>query len=202
MTNQGIRDCLPKRTLMIILDGLRSSSSESSHPRMRASIDLDSWFIKEGQEVSVSDGIRRRYGATLAQNEHHLPRHAQIVMSTLPVKQLPQLMTDAGCQQVVSVNYRLTGNDMKLKNRQVWRLKKKYWKADFSFVVKLGPADLKFQILGKNGVLSSDHDSLKVEFMDPSELKSPRPLPVQHVSVRSMPSLKDSSLYLTGEKVA
>lgn len=62
---------------------------------------------------------------------------------------------------------------MKLKNRQIWKLKKKYWKAEFFFVVKLGPADLKFQIVGKNGLLSSDHDSLEVDFMDPSDRTSP-----------------------------
>ena len=134
----------------------------------------------------------------MAENEHQLPRHARIVMSTLPVKQLPRLTTDAGCQDVVSVKYTLTGNDMKLMNRQVWKLKKKYWKADFSFVVKLGPADLRFQILGKNGLLSSDHDSLKVEFMDPSELKLPRTVPkaptVQHTYVGSTPGLRAGPL--------
>lgn len=158
------------------------------------SIDPLSWFIKEGQEISVNEGISRPYGATLAESEHHLPRHARIVMSTLPVHQLPRFTTDAGCQEVASVVYRLTGNDMKLMNRQVWKVKKKYWKADFSFVVKLGPADLKFQILGKHGVLSSDHDSLKVQFMDPSESKSPRPTPPRHISVGSTPSLKNGSL--------
>lgn len=66
---------------------------------------------------------------------------------------------------------------MKLKNRQFWKLKKKYWKAEFQFVVKIGPADLRFQILGKNGVLSSSHDNLVVEFMDPSDQKNGQPQP-------------------------
>ena len=141
---------------------------------------MNSWFIMEGQEVRVSEGIRREYGATLEEAEHDLPRHARIVMSKLPVKNLPRLSTDTGCQEVVMVNYKLTGNDMKLKNRQVWKLKKRYWKADFYFVVKLGPADLRFQILGKNGVLSSDHDKLDVEFLE--GVAPQRPPPVQHRS--------------------
>jgi hypothetical protein len=73
---------------------------------------------------------------------------------------------------------------MKLKNRQFWKLKKKYWKAEFQFVVKIGPADLRFQILGKNGVLSSSHDSLVVEFMDPSDQKNAQP---QRASTANMP---------------
>jgi hypothetical protein len=85
---------------------------------------------------------------------------------------LPVLSTDAGCREIVSVTYRLTGDDMKLKNRQFCKLKKKSWKAEFRFVVKIGPADLKFQILGKTGVLSTSHDDLKAEFLDPFDAKN------------------------------
>ena len=74
------------------------------------------------------------------------------------------------------MTYKLTGNDMKLKNRQFWKIGKKYWRAEFLFVVKIGPADMKFQILGKNGVLSTRHDDLKVEFMDPHDVKEKRVL--------------------------
>lgn len=88
-------------------------------------------------------------------------------MCSLPVEKLPRFATDKNCKHVVSVSYHLTENDMKLKNRQFWKLKRKYWKANFYFVVKIGPADLRFEIVGKNGVLSSEHSSLKVEFIDP-----------------------------------
>lgn len=105
-------------------------------------------------------------------------------MSSLPVESLPILATDRGCQRVVTVEYKLTENDMKLKNRQLWKLKKKYYRAEFFFVVMLGPADLKFQIQGKNGVLSSGHDSLKVDFVDSTEPLSatapPRSTAAQH----------------------
>ena len=131
-----------------------------------------SWFIREGEEISVSDGVSRLYTATLPEEDHKLPRSATILMSSLPIGKLPMLSTDSGCKEVASVTYRLTGNDMKLKNRQFWKLKKKYWKAEFQFVVKIGPADLKFQILGKNGVLSTSHDELKAEFLDPFDVKN------------------------------
>ena len=132
------------------------------------------------------------YNATLAETDHNTPRSAMILMSSLPVGKLPQFSTDAGCKEVVSVKYKLTGNDMKLKNRYLWKLKKKYWKAEFQFVVKIGPADLKFEILGKNGVLSTGHDDLKAEFMDPSDRKGNGERPPQlphHPSVGTMPDM-------------
>jgi hypothetical protein len=127
------------------------------------------------------------YNATLAETDHNIPRSAMILMSSLPVGKLPQFSTDTGCKEVVSVTYKLTGNDMKLKNRQFWRIGKKYWRAEFLFVVKIGPADLKFQILGKNGVLSTSHDDLKAEFMDPYDVKEKKPLP----SAGTLPSLME-----------
>lgn len=138
----------------------------------------------------MSEGISRLYTATLAENDHKSPRQAMILMSSLPNGKLPHLSTDAGCKEVVSVTYRLTGNDMKLKNRYMWKLKKKYWKAEFQFVVKIGPADLKFEILGKNGVLSTGHEDLKADFMDPSDTKGNRPSqPVRHTSTGTMPDM-------------
>ncbi|KAK5125179.1 hypothetical protein LTR85_000855 [Meristemomyces frigidus] len=127
------------------------------------------WFIKRGQVIKVSEGVRQPYGATISGDQVEQPRRAQIVMSSLPVERLPVLSTDSGCKHVVTVDYKLTNNDMKLKNRQMWRLKKKYWRAEFFFVTIIGPADFRFQIEGKNGVLSSSHESLKVEFVDSSD---------------------------------
>ena len=77
----------------------------------------------------------------MAEGEHLATRQARIVMSSRPVKQLPQRTTEGGWKDVASVSYKLTENDMKLKNRQLWRLGKKYWRANFFFVVKVGPAD-------------------------------------------------------------
>jgi hypothetical protein len=95
------------------------------------------------------------------------PRKARIVMSTLPVDRLPRRMSEGGCREVVNVKYSLTENDMKLKNRQIWKLKKKYWRAEFAFVVKFGPADLQFEIVGMNGLLNREQASLQCDFLDP-----------------------------------
>ncbi|SMQ49896.1 unnamed protein product [Zymoseptoria tritici ST99CH_3D7] len=121
------------------------------------------WFIRRGQKLDFAEGARQNYSSTLSEGEQKVPRHARVVMSNLPVHMLPQRFPHTGCKEVAKVQYVLTENDMKLKNRQVWKLKKKYWRAEFAFVVRVGPADLKFQVVGMNGLLSSDHDSLQVE---------------------------------------
>lgn len=92
------------------------------------------------------------------------PRFAQIVMSDMPADQLPLLSTDKGCRKIVKVNYKLTQNDFSLVPVPKWKMKKKLWRADFFFVVKLGPADLRFEIRGRSGLVSSNHESLTVEF--------------------------------------
>jgi len=79
---------------------------------------------------------------------------------------------------------------MKPESGQGWKLmkEKKCWKADFFFVVKSGPADIRFQIVGMNGVLSSDHDSLDVEYLEGPEATAPArppdPPPMEKVDQR------------------
>ncbi|KAF2156898.1 actin-like ATPase domain-containing protein [Myriangium duriaei CBS 260.36] len=130
--------------------------------------DLVDWFIKRGEAFVPEDGVRRAYCASIPPGSQNSPRRVRIVMSTLPPDQLPTCATQAGCKDVASVEYKLTENDMKLKNRQIWKIGRKFWRARFTFVTKFGPADVRFQILGSQGLLSSDHDDLKVDFMDPS----------------------------------
>jgi hypothetical protein len=52
---------------------------------------------------------------------------------------------DAGSKKDVSVNYRSTGSGKNSKIRHLWQLMKRYWKARFHFVVKIGLADLRFR---------------------------------------------------------
>ncbi|TKA45488.1 hypothetical protein B0A54_04027 [Friedmanniomyces endolithicus] len=95
-----------------------------------------------------------------------------------------------GTRQLAAVQYRLTANDMKPEKGQGWKVvkKTKCWKADFFFVVKLGPADIKFQIVGMNGMLSSDHDSLDVEYLEGPEAtalaRPPDPPPMEKADQR------------------
>lgn len=171
---------------MATVFGLKGQSSKLLNCTLKDSTDFASWMIKKGEEVSVSEGIKRHYSATIPLANHRLPRKARVVMSPLPADKLPLQEKENTCCEVAAVSYHLTPNDMKLKNRQFWKLKKKYWKAEFIFVVNPGPADLKFQVIGKNGVLSSDNDSLEVDYMEPSDLRHQRLRPGWN---NSMPAL-------------
>ncbi|KXS95555.1 hypothetical protein AC578_5259 [Pseudocercospora eumusae] len=133
------------------------------------------WFIYQGQTINVSDGVGRKYESSLTKEELDVPRSVRIVMSTSPLGELPIRTTDANCKEVVLVNYKLTANDMRKvetwKLKDAWaskgrKLKQKYWKTDLTLVVKPGPADLRFEVRGSNGLVSTDHESLSVEFLD------------------------------------
>lgn len=142
----------------------------------------------------MEEGRRQQYKITLKESEIENEREAQIVTSSLPADRLPVLSTQKGCQHIASVKYKLTKNDMTMESRSRWtqmKLKKKLWQADFFFVTKLGPADLRFQILGRNGSLSSDHDSLKVDFADATDKKIPR----KSVADMSVPKTTISGRY-------
>jgi hypothetical protein len=57
---------------------------------------------------------------------------------------------------------------MKLKNRHWWQIgRTRYKRADFTLKVLIGAADLKFQIWGKNALLSKDHDDIIVQWDPP-----------------------------------
>lgn len=50
-------------------------------------------------------------------------------------------------------------------NRYNWGTQ--YHRADFDVKVLIGPADLKFQIWGKNGQLSKNHEEIEVQWNIP-----------------------------------
>lgn len=120
--------------------------------------------------IDVQKGVHRDYRAELQADERTKQRHVRIVMA-MPDKPLPRFFDANTCPQLVKVKYNLTDNDMKVVKKP-FGLGKKYWLADFKFVVKVGAADLRFQIQSANGVLSSDHENLEVEFLDDHEVMS------------------------------
>jgi hypothetical protein len=110
-------------------------------------------------------------------------------MSSLPAYQLPKSMKGHGVTPLCSVESVLNHEDMKLKNRHWYvpffcierpgvlfcfliiffylnnpryNLGPKYYRAEFELRVLIGPADLKFQMWGRNGRLSKDHEEIQV----------------------------------------
>lgn len=133
---------------------------------VRALLMLASWFIVRGDEIDAGAGIRRPYCADLTDQNRFDERQVRIVSSRLQGERLPQLLSGSGWDELVRVRYRLTDGTMKLiRNR--WRPKASFWRAEFSFVVKLGPADISFQIESANGIINTD--TVEAEFMDHDE---------------------------------
>jgi hypothetical protein len=113
--------------------------------------------------VSVQEGVKQHYSLKVQPGLEHLPWMTQIVMSTLPAQLLPTSLNKEGAQRVCKVES-LLPQDLKLKNRRWYNAGPQYLRAEFDMQVLIGPADLKFQNLSKDGIISRDHAAIEVEW--------------------------------------
>ena len=74
-------------------------------------------FIKQGQKVSVREGIKNQYRIKFDSGKERLPWKTHIVMSSLPADQLPRSMRHEGVKPVCQVESAIDEGSMKLKNR-------------------------------------------------------------------------------------
>ena len=95
-------------------------------------------------------------------------------MSTLPPSQLPRSMKWSGTQSVCVVESLIDGADLKLKNRHWYNMSRQFIRADFDLKILIGPADLKFQLWGRNRQISKDHEQIVVQW---------NPVPIQGQSI-------------------
>ena len=59
------------------------------------------------------------------------------------------------------IEFVLDQNDLKLKNRHWYQFRPKYYRAEYEVRAIIGTG-LKFQIWGRNGLKSKDHDEIEV----------------------------------------
>ena len=85
-------------------------------------------------------------------------------MSTLPVAELPRSLKKEGAKSVCAVESVLSHRDMKKKNRHWYNRGPEYYRAEFDMRVIIGAADLKFEMLGKDGVVSKPHSEVQVQW--------------------------------------
>ena len=133
------------------------------------------WFLRQGQNISVAEGIKHRYRLKLDLGDERVPWKTQIVMSSLPANQLPKSMKREGAKPVCIVESVLGNTDMKLKNRHWYNFAPQYQRADFDVKVIVGAADLKFQLWGKDGRMSKDHEEIEVQWNSPSATGQTQP---------------------------
>ncbi len=132
--------------------------------------------MSQGQTISVKDGIKHDYKLKLQPTEIDKPWKTQIVMSTLPVDQLPKSLQGPGAKHVCAVESVLSSDDMKEKNRHWYNSGPKWYRAQFAMQVIIGAADLKFQIVGKDGVVSKSHNEVAVQWANVAPQVNTRPV--------------------------
>ncbi|KAK5083734.1 hypothetical protein LTR05_006239 [Lithohypha guttulata] len=122
------------------------------------------WIIKQGQRIDAREGIRQQHRLKLDLGKERHTWRTQIVCSSLPPTQLPKSMKWEGTKPVCVVESIIDGADLKLKNKHWYNLGKQYIRADFALKILIGPADLKFQLWGRDKQLSKSHDQIAVQW--------------------------------------
>jgi hypothetical protein len=97
-----------------------------------------------------------------------------MVMSTLPASELPRSLKKEGSRSVCAVESVLSDRDMKRKNRHWYNFGPQYYRAEFDMRVIVGAADLKFEMLGKDGVVSKPHNEVDVQWTNVTQEKRPQ----------------------------
>lgn len=118
--------------------------------------------------MSVEKGVKQHYSLKVPLGREHLLWNTQVVMSTLPADLLPTSLNKSGAQHVCKVESSLP-QDLKLKNRHWYSAGPQYLRAEFDMRVLIGPADLKFQTLSKDGIISRDHAAINVQWSPSSK---------------------------------
>lgn len=114
----------------------------------------------QGQTVRADTAISERYRYKIPLGKENEPWRTYIVMSALPVDQLPRSLRYEGVKELCSVETVLKACDMKRKNHRWYNLKKEYNLADFEVRLLIGTG-LRFEICGTDGVRSMEHDESK-----------------------------------------
>ncbi|KXT02455.1 hypothetical protein AC578_7826 [Pseudocercospora eumusae] len=132
-------------------------------PEVKWALNQVSWIIRQGEVVDATEGIRQKYRHKLAYSRSEQPQHATILMSTLPPNQLPHSMKRGGCKSVCQIEFVVAKDHLKLKNRHWYNTKPKYYRAEYEVRALVGTG-LHFQIWGKDGILSKDHEEIQVKW--------------------------------------
>lgn len=110
----------------------------------------------QGEEVSAETGVSRHYRLKLELGKVKEPWRGQVVMSTLPAEQLPRSLKQRGVLDVCRLEVALQREDLRRRNHRWYNLSREYWLADFDVRILIGPADLRFLLVGADGTVRND----------------------------------------------
>ena len=125
---------------------------------------FDDLTWKKGQTISIRDGIKHHYKLKLDPAKVNAPWKTRMVMSNFPASELPRSLKKEGARSICAVESVLSYRDMKRKNRHWYNLGPVYYRAEFDMRVIVGAADLKFEMLGMDGVVSKPHNEVEVQW--------------------------------------
>lgn len=91
------------------------------------------------------------------------PWKTRIVMSHLPVNQLPSSLKKGGAREICAVETMLHPRDMKRKNRHWYNIGKEFNRAEFEVRMLIG-AGLRFEIWSRDGIRSRDHEEIDIKW--------------------------------------
>ncbi|KAF9634279.1 hypothetical protein BFW01_g5174 [Lasiodiplodia theobromae] len=135
------------------------------------------WVVKKGDPIDVSRGIRHPYRLKRPAGTELKPWRTQIVMSLLPPANLPRSfkqdqqqqrskrdsrrasLSSNGVTKLCTIESTLMHADMVLHNTARWYHRlfclggadREYWLAEFQMYILIEPADLKFELVSRNG---------------------------------------------------
>jgi len=130
-------------------------------------------------EVVPRDGIRRPYKLKIPFGQEHEIWRAQIVMCEDPASELPRSMRSSSVRPVCVVQSKFKDTDFnageksrkgrpsfQIKNKSLFKSRPQYHLAEFDVAVIVGPTDLKFRLLSKDGTanFSREHEEIEVNW--------------------------------------
>ena len=94
-----------------------------------------------------------------------------IVMSAVNRENLPTSLGQGGATRLCTITsiLRDQGVDMKVKNKHWYSRGQRYLSANFGLKVVVGAADIKFQLVTKDGrVFSNEHKEIEIKWENPT----------------------------------
>ncbi|MCJ1381372.1 hypothetical protein MMC17_004482 [Xylographa soralifera] len=140
---------------------------EDPFTRTKYATEQIDWLIKQGDPIK-GNSVKRPYHMYFQPKEQTKRWKARMVISDLPYEQLPTSMKWDGADDLCSLEAELVEREMKLKNRHWYQVGPRYLRADFFVNIVIGVAELKFQLLDKDGLKRGENqDTIEVEWGPP-----------------------------------
>ncbi|OQE33069.1 hypothetical protein PENFLA_c001G07118 [Penicillium flavigenum] len=123
------------------------------------------WLVVQGAPIPYT-GITKPFQLKTNMGRENEPWKVSIVMSPLPLDDLPHNIGQDGVQRVCDLDISTDNVDRILKNHRWYNFGPTFWRTTFDVKVVVGPADLSFQLWSKDKrIRSNTHEPIAVKWM-------------------------------------